>query len=74
MNTPKLQKVVSIPFNEEEARVTLQLFDAAVRARGLEVAEVVAVLAKKINGAFLEGPTGTSGSVGPKGVQSDVLQ
>lgn len=52
MNTP--QKTATITFTAEEARVTLQLFDAAVKALGLNAAEAASVLAKKINSAFEE--------------------
>lgn len=52
MSTP--QKTATITFTAEEARVTLQLFDAAVKSLGLNAAEPAAVLAKKINLAFEE--------------------
>lgn len=52
MSTPL--KTATITFTEEEARVTLNLFDAAVKSLGLAAAESAAVLAKKINIAFQE--------------------
>lgn len=51
MSTPT-QKTADITFTADEARVLLQLIDAAVKALGLNAAEAAAVLAKKINTAF----------------------
>lgn len=64
-------KTASITFTADEARVLLQLLDAAVKSLGLNAAEAAAVLAKKINGGFLEGPTGPVGYPGPVGVPSE---
>lgn len=66
-------KTATITFTEEEARVTLNLFDAAVKSLGLNAAEAAAVLAKKINSAFLEGPTGNVGPCAAEGVPLNVL-
>lgn len=69
MNTSP-QKTATITFTTDEARVLLQLIDVAVKSLGLNAAEAAAVLAKKINGAFLESPVGASnnqGYVGPTG-------
>lgn len=52
MNTP--QKTATITFTSEEARVLLQLIDAAVKSLGLNAAEAAAVLAKKVNSSFEE--------------------
>lgn len=52
MSTPT-QKI-TITFTEEEARVTLNLFDAAVKSLGLNAAEAAAVLAKKFTNAIKE--------------------
>lgn len=68
MNTPK---TATITFTTDEARVLLQLIDSAVKSLGLNAAEAAAVLAKKINGGFLEGPTGPQGGPGPIGVPSE---
>lgn len=51
MNPPKTATIV---FTTDEARVLLQLIDAAVKSLGLNAAESAAVLAKKINSAFEE--------------------
>ena len=40
-----------IEFTKDEARVLLNLLDIAVKAAGLQAAEAVAVLAKKIHPA-----------------------
>lgn len=52
MNTPL--KTATITFTAEEARVLLQLIDAAVKSLGLNAAEAAAVLAKKVNSSFEE--------------------
>lgn len=52
MNTPL--KTATITFTSEEARVLLQLIDAAVKSLGLNAAEAAAVLAKKVNSSFEE--------------------
>lgn len=52
MNTP--QKSITITFTEEEARVAVNLFDAAVKSLGLNAAEAAVYLAKKINTALKE--------------------
>lgn len=49
-------KTANITFSEEEARVTLNLFDAAVKSLGLNSAEAAAVLAKKFTTAVFELP------------------
>lgn len=54
MSTP--QKIATIVFTEEEARVTLNLFDAAVKSLGLNSAEAATVLAKKFTTAAFEVP------------------
>lgn len=41
-------RVTPVEFTTEEARVLLSLLDIAVKAAGLQVAEAVAVLSKKI--------------------------
>lgn len=53
MSTPT-QNSVTITFTEEEARVTLNLFDAAVKSLGLNAAESAAFLAKKFTFALQE--------------------
>lgn len=53
MSTPT-QKTATVTFTAEEARVLLQLVDAAVKSIGLNAAESAAFLAKKINVAFEE--------------------
>lgn len=55
MSTPT-QKSAAVTFTAEEARVLLQLVDAAVKSIGLTAAESAAFLAKKINVAFQEAP------------------
>ena len=54
MSTP--QKTATITFTEEEAQVTVNLFDAAVKSLGLKSAEAAAVLAKKFTTAKFEEP------------------
>ena len=44
-------RVTPVEFTTEEARVLLSLLDIAVKAAGLQAAEAVAVLAKKISPA-----------------------
>ncbi len=46
--------MTAIEFTTEEARVLLQLLDIAVKATGLQAAEAVAVLAKKISPAAMD--------------------
>lgn len=53
MSTPT-QKTATVVFTEEEAKVTLNLFDAAVKSLGLNAAEAAVYLAKKINAALKE--------------------
>lgn len=53
MSTPT-QKIATITFTEEEARVSLNLFDAAVKSLGLNAAESAAVLAKKFTTASFQ--------------------
>lgn len=51
MNPPKIATIV---LTTDEARVLLQLIDAAIKSLGLNAAEAGSTLAKKINSSFEE--------------------
>lgn len=53
MSTPT-QKTATVTFTEEEAKVAVNLFDAAVKSLGLNAAEAAVFLTKKINAALKE--------------------
>lgn len=54
MNTVPTPQTASVTFTADEAKVLLQLLDAAVKSLGLNAAEAAVVLSKKVNGAFVE--------------------
>jgi len=47
-------KTASVVLNQEEARVLIQIIDAAIKSLGLQAAESGAFLAKKIQTSFEE--------------------